>query len=137
MNASTYLNFDGRCDEAFQFYEKCLGGKILFKMTYGDSPMADQMPAELKNAIMHMRMSVGDSVILGSDAPPERFQKPQGFNVTLNIESAEEAERVFSELSEGGAVGMPIQETFWALRFGMLVDRFDIPWMINCEKPPV
>jgi PhnB protein len=136
MKTCTYLNFDGQCETAFQFYEKCLGGKILFKMTYGDSPMADQMPAALKNAIMHMRMSVGDSVILGSDAPPERFQKPQGFNVTLNIESAEEAERVFAELSEGGAVGMPIQETFWALRFGMLVDRFGIPWMINCEKTP-
>ena len=124
---------------AFDFVDsnvsRGLGGKIAFKMTYGESPMAKETPPERHNRILHARLIVGNAVIMGSDTPPECYQKPQGFSVSINVEKPEEAERVFTALSEKGSVGMPITETFWALRFGMLVDQFGIPWMINCEKP--
>ncbi|MDB5390044.1 MAG: glyoxalase/bleomycin resistance protein/dioxygenase [Planctomycetaceae bacterium] len=135
MKVNAYLTFDGKCDAAFQFYEKCLGGKIVFKMTHGDSPMCDQMPPNMKDTIMHARMVIGEGIIMGSDAPPDRYAKPQGFNVALNMSDPAEAERIFQSLSQNGVVMMPLQETFWALKFAMFVDQFGIPWMINCEKP--
>jgi PhnB protein len=135
MRVNPYLNFDGRCDEAFAFYEKCLGGKVLMKMTFGESPMADKMPPELASKVLHISMALGDTILAGSDAPPDRYQKPQGFSVTLDIPDPAEADRVFGALAEQGEVQMPIQQTFWAKRFGMLVDRFGIPWMINCGAP--
>jgi PhnB protein len=135
MQLNPYLSYNGQCDAAFKFYEKALGAKILFKMIYGESPMAKDFPPETHKQIMHARLVVGDKVIMGSDSPCGRYQKPQGFHVTLGIDTPEEAERIFKALSEGGTVQMPIQETFWAHRFGMLVDQFDIPWMVNCEKP--
>jgi PhnB protein len=82
---------------------------------------------------MHVRLEVGDSVLMGSDAPPDRYKPPQGFSVNIAVEKPEEAERIFHALAEGGNVGMPLQQTFWAARFGMVVDRFGIPWMVNCE----
>jgi PhnB protein len=135
MQLNPYLMFDGRCEAAFRFYEQALGGKIVAMMTFGDSPMAEQTPAELRGQIMHARLVVGDTVLMGSDAPGERYEKMQGFSVALGIDEPERAERVFNALAAGGTVTMPIQETFWAHRFGMLVDRFGTPWMINCEKP--
>jgi len=135
MQINAYLNFNGRCEEAFKFYEKALGGKILAMMPFEGSPMADQMSPEWRGKIIHARLAVGDQILMGSDATPERHQKPAGFSVALGVSDPAEAKRVFHALSEGGKVEMPVQETFWALRFGMLVDRFDIPWMVNCEKP--
>ncbi len=135
MRASVYLHFDGKCAAAFKFYEQCLGAKIAMTMTYGESPMADKTPPGFQDAVMHTRITVGDTIIMGSDAPPERYSKPQGFSVSINTADAAEAERVFSALATNGNVSMPIQETFWAKRFGMLVDQFGIPWMVNCEKP--
>lgn len=79
-------------------------------------------------------LTVGDDVLMGSDAPPDHYQKPQGFSVSLQIREPAQAERVFHALADEGAVRMPIQQTFWAARFGMLVDRYGIPWMINCEQ---
>ena len=95
--------------------------------------MAKDTPPERHNKILHARLVVGDNVSMGSDAPPERYEKPQGFSVTLGVDTPAEAERIFKALSEKGTLHMPLQETFWAVRFGMLVDQFDIPWMINCE----
>ena len=135
MQMNPYLIFNGQCEAAFKFYEKALGGKIEAMMTHGDSPMSDKVPAEWRNKIMHARMDIGGQLLMGSDTPAEQFQTPQGFNVTLNITDPAEAERAFSALSEHGTVRMPIQETFWALRFGMFIDKFGIPWMVNCEKP--
>jgi PhnB protein len=135
MRTNVYLHFDGKCAAAFKFYEKCLGGKIGMTMTYGESPMADKSPPEMRNAVMHTRISVGDTLIMGSDSPPDRYQKPQGFSVAVNTEDPAEADRVFAALSANGTVTMPIAETFWAKRFGMLVDQFGIAWMVNCEKP--
>jgi PhnB protein len=134
MQLNPYLMFNGQCEAAFKFYETRLGGKIVFKITNGESPMAKETPPERHGKILHARFVVGDKVLMGSDAPPERYEKPQGFFVSLGIEKPAEAERIFHALSEKGKVLMPIEETFWAIRFGMLVDQFGIPWMINCEK---
>ena len=135
MKFNPYLTFNGDCEAAFKFYETCLNGKIVMMMTYGDSPMAKQMPPDWGKKIIHATFSVGDQILGGADSFPGQYQKPQGFSVALNIDTAAEADRVFSKLAEQGTVQMPIQETFWALRFGMLIDRFGTPWMINCGKP--
>jgi PhnB protein len=134
MQLNPYLTFNGRCEAAFKFYEQALGGKIVAMMTHGDSPMADKVPPEWRNRIIHARLIVGDKVLMGSDAPPEHYEEMKGFSVTLGIDKPADAERIFHALAENGTVRMPIQETFWAVRFGMLVDQFGTPWMINCEK---
>ena len=134
MKINAYLHFDGRCEAAFKFYEQCLGGKIVFKMTYGESPMAGQSPTGWRDKIMHARLLVKDQLLMGADAPPERYNAPRGFSMSLNLNDAAEAERIFNALVEKGTVVMPLQQTFWAERFGMLSDQFGIPWMINCEK---
>ena len=135
MQMNPYLTFDGRCEAAFRFYERCLGGKIVAMITHGETPAAEHTPPGWQDKIIHARLMVGDDVLMGSDAPPEHYEAAKGFSVTLGIDDPAEAERVFHALAEDGTVRMPIEETFWALRFGMLVDRFGIPWMINCEKP--
>ena len=135
MRMNPHLAFNGECEAAFKFYEKFLGGKVVTMMTYGDSPMAEQMPPAWRRKIVHAAFALGDHQLTGADVPPESYQKPQGFFVLLNIGAQAEADRIFKALAENGAVQMPIQETFWALRFGMLVDQFGTPWMINCGKP--
>ncbi|HUA61360.1 MAG TPA: VOC family protein [Verrucomicrobiae bacterium] len=135
MSIFVHLIFNGNCAEAFAFYEKCLRGKIEFSMTYGESPMAAQMPPEAQKMVMHTSLAVGDFRIAGADAPGQRYKTPQGFDVALDVKDEAEADRLFSELSQGGKVEMPIQKTFWAKRFGMCVDRFGIPWMVNCSDP--
>src|ERR1700761_4573378 len=134
MRLDAYLHFNGNCAEAFHFYQEQLGGTDLLMMTWGDSPAATQMPAEAHNTIMHAHITIGASHLMGSDAN-NMYHKPQGFRVSLDSESIEEDERLFAVLSEGGTVEMPIAEPFWAIRFGMLTDRFGIPWMINHSKP--
>ncbi len=134
MKFTPYLNFNGQCEEAFQFYERVFAGKITFKMTYGESPMpAEQTPPGWGTKMMHMTLTVGDQILQGADAPGDHFQKPQGFSIALSVPDAAQAEQIFAALAEGGKIGMAIQQTFWAKRFGMVTDRFGIPWMINCE----
>lgn len=135
MQIQAYLNFDGKCEEAFKFYEQVFGGKIEAMFRFADTPVADHVPAKSQNRIMHARLNVGDAVLLGSDAPTDQVEKPQGFAVALQFEDAAQTEKVFNALSDGGTVQMPIQETFWSVRFGMLTDKYDIPWMVNCAKP--
>ena len=135
MQLSPMLSFNGQCEPAFKFYEQCLGGKIQTLMTWGDSPMADQVPSEWGDRIIHAYLTVGETALLGGDAPPDRYQEPRGLSVTIHIKAPADAERIFRELSEDGTVTMPIQPTFWSARFGMCVDRFGIPWMVNCEQP--
>jgi PhnB protein len=134
MKSNTYLYFNGQCEAAFKFYEQCLGGKISSMMTYGDSPMAEQASPELRPQIMHVTLTVGDVLLMGSDTMPENFNKPQGFDVNLEFDNVAEGERVFKALAENGTVKMPLQKTFWTERWGMLVDKFGIPWMINCGQ---
>jgi PhnB protein len=135
MQLNPYLSFNGQCEAAFKFYAEALGGQIVATMTYGETPMADQTPAEWRGKIAHTRMAVGGTMLMGSDSPPDRFEPMKGVTIALGIDEPAEAERVFQALAAGGNVTMPIQETFWARRFGMLTDRFGTPWMINCEKP--
>ncbi|HSZ20661.1 MAG TPA: VOC family protein [Candidatus Acidoferrum sp.] len=134
MQLNAYLLFHGNCEEAFKFYEKSLGGRIEAMIPHAGTPAEQHVPAEWRDKIMHARLVVGDAVLLGSDAPLERFEEPKGFSVSLQNSDPAEAERIFKALEEGGKVRMPLQPTFWATRFGMLVDRFGIPWMINCTQ---
>jgi PhnB protein len=134
MQLNPYLIFNGQCKTAFKFYEQCLGGKTEAMLTYGDSPMAEQVASEWRDKIMHVSLIVGDKVLMGADSPPDRYEETKGSSVMLGIDDPVEAERIFYTLAENGTVQMPFQETFWAYRFGMLVDQFSIPWMINCEQ---
>jgi PhnB protein len=134
MKLNPYLAFDGRCREAFEFYEKALGGTISFIQTIGESPMAASLPAEAHARIMHVTLQVGDHVLQGADAPPGQFTKPAGFCVALHFDEPAEGERVFTTLAVEGKVQMPYQPTFWAKGFGMLVDRFGIPWIVNAGQ---
>jgi PhnB protein len=135
MTLSIHLNFDGSCAEALKFYESRLGGKIAFQMTWGESPMAATLPADWAKKIIHATFDVNGRTFSAADAPPGQYQRPQGFSVALDVAAPEEADRLYKALAEGGSVQMAIGETFWARRFGMLVDKFGIPWMINCGKP--
>jgi len=135
VKINPYLSFNGQCKAAFEYYEKALGGKIAFMMTYGDSPMGTQTPPDQKDRIMHVSLNVGDETLAGADAPPQFFSEAHGMCVSLDIPDPAEAERVYKALADGGAVQMELQETFWAQRFAMFRDRFGTPWMINCEKP--
>lgn len=134
MQINPYLHFNGQCEEAFKFYERCLGGKIAAMIPHAGTPAEQHVPPEWRNKIMHARLMVDNGVLMGSDVPPDQYLKPDGFSVTLQFNNPAEAERVFQAMAESGTVQMPIQETFWADRFGMLVDRFGIPWMLNCDK---
>ena len=135
MSVSPHLHFPGNCSEAFRFYADTFGGRIEMAMTYGESPAAEHTPAQFRDRIIHARVSLNDQVIMGCDAPPDRYQKPQGFNVIAQVKDVSDAERIFNTLARDGQILMPFQETFWAHRFGMCTDRYGIPWMINCEKP--
>jgi PhnB protein len=134
MQLHPYLNFNGTCDAAFKFYEKVLGGKITLKMRFGETPTADQCPPGSQDHIAHVRLESGSMVLLGSDCPPDYFEKAQGTVLSLNVDNIAEAERVFNALKENGTIKMPLEKTFWAVRFAMLTDQFGTPWMINCEK---
>ncbi|MDY3551925.1 VOC family protein [Gemmata sp. JC717] len=137
MKWNPHLAFNNQCKEAFEFYEKCLGGKIVAMIGYGDTPAKDHMPADTGARIMHARLVLGDQVLMGCDAHPAMpYDGIKGSDVALQVETPEEAERLFAALSEGGTVQMPIGETFWSVRFAMLTDKFGVPWMINCEKAP-
>ncbi len=133
MRINPYLMFNGRCEEAFKFYEQCFGGKAEM-IRYEGSPAANDVPADWRNKILHARLVVDSQVIMASDAPPGRYSQPSGFSVSLSFEDPAQAEHVWKPLSQDGHIIMPFQETFWAQRFGMVVDRFGIPWMVNCEK---
>lgn len=135
MQFNPYLSFNGQCEEAFRFYQQVLGGEIAAMLRYGETPMSEHTPPEWRSKIAHARLIVGREVLMASDAPPDRYEPMKGISVTLGIDDPAEAERVFHALAAGGTVMMPIEQTFWAIRFGMLTDRFGTPWMINCEQP--
>jgi PhnB protein len=135
MQVNPYLIFNGECEAAFKFYERCLGGKIEALFPHEGTPAEEGIPAEWKKKILHARMSVNGQVIMGSDAPPDRYRPPTGFSVIIGLTDTAEAERIFKALSEKGSIQMPLQQTFWAARFAMFVDQFGTPWMINCGQP--
>src|SRR5262245_40197522 len=119
MEVSTQLTFNGQCEAAFKFYERCVGGKITFTLTWGNSPMAHEAPAEWSDKILHASLAVGNSVLLGCDVPPGQYEQPKGFSVLLSVDDPVDAERTFHALAENGTVQLPIQQTFWSVRFGM------------------
>ena len=131
MKINAYLVFSGQCEEAFQLYAKVLGGKIEAMIRHEGTPAESQVPAEWRSKIMHAYLTVNGESIMGSDAPPAHATKPAGFSVSVTVTDPNEAERIYRGLVEGGTERMPIQQTFWSPKFGMLVDRFGIPWMIN------
>ena len=133
MQMSPYLSFNGECEAAFRFYERHLGGQVGAIFRYEGSPMAAHVPADWSNKIMHGSVTIGGQVVMGGDVAPDRYEEPKGFSMSLQIESPADAERIFHELARDGRVVMPLEKTFWAARFGLVVDRFGIPWLINCE----
>lgn len=136
MNINPYLSFNGQCESAFKFYEKCLGGRLMAMIPVSDTPMKDHMPSAAKDQIVHACLSVSDKLLMGSDhlCSEQPFEGVKGCSVSIHVDTPEEAERLFNDLREGGSVTMELQETFWAVRFGSLIDQFGVPWMINCAK---
>jgi PhnB protein len=128
------LYFNGTCDAAFDVYAKCFGGTVT-RLTWGDSPMAGQAPPDWHNKVLHATLTIGTAAISGGDVLPGMYRPPQGFELQVNLDDAGAAERIFAQLADGGEVTVPLQETFWALRFGSVIDRFGIPWSINCGEP--
>ncbi|MBD2259359.1 VOC family protein [Pseudanabaena sp. FACHB-2040] len=133
MQVNPYLMFDGQCEAAFKFYHQVLGGELGEMLTFAGSPAEAEVPSEFGNKIMHTQLTLGDWAIMGSDCSPGQYDAPKGFSVSLQIPDPDKAEHIFQALAEGGSIQMPLEETFWAKRFGMAVDKFGIPWMINCE----
>jgi len=133
MTLNTYVNFAGKCAEAFRFYEKHLGAKVGMMMTHGQAPDQSKVNPDLKDAVLHARLSIAGTELLGADIPSA--QPMRSAYLSLSVESDAEAERIFAALSEGGEVFMPMQDTFFASRFGQLRDRFGVNWMILRERP--
>jgi PhnB protein len=135
MEIHPYLNFNGTCAEAFRFYAVVLGGTIQTMQTHGESPMKDQVSPEWQAKVLHATLTVGNWTLMASDAPPEIYRPAQGLWVSISVTKKADAERIFNAFAEGGQVTMPFEATFWSSGFGMTVDRFGTPWMINCTTP--
>ena len=133
MKMNTYVNFAGTCAEAFRFYEQHLGGKIENLMTHGQSPGPSRVGPEWKDAVLHARLTLGGTTLMGADIP--QAEPMRSAYLSLTVDSDAEAERIFAALKDGGQVFMPLEETFFASRFGQLRDRFGINWMILHERP--
>ena len=133
-----YLLFDGNCADAMRFYERTLDGKLEMLMTGAESPMAAQMPPGTANRIMHARLNLGDRLLMASDAPPDQPSGgKKGFSLSLIYPTVAEAKKTFDALADGGRVTAPFAKTFWAEGFGMVVDRFGTPWMVNGAMTPM
>jgi len=134
MKMNTYLNYAGNCEEAFKFYEKHLGGKIIAMMKFSQMPDAEKhAPPGFENAVLHGRIAIGDTVLMASDGPGA--QPMRSAYLALSVSNSEEAERIYAALAEGGEVFMKMEETFFAFRFGQLRDKFGANWMIIHERP--
>ena len=128
---NTYLFFDGNCADAMRFYERTLGGKLSL-MTHAESPMAAETPPGSANRILHARLDFDGGMLMASDSMVgQPYEGMKGFSLSLIYPTAAEARRMFDTLAQGGQVTMPMDKTFWAEAFGMLVDRFGTPWMVN------
>ena len=132
MKLDIYVNYPGNCQQAFRFYEKQLGGKITMLMTHREQPNAANVPEDWKNAILHARMEIGDAVLMGADIP--NAEPMRSAYLTLRLNTAEEAEKIYAILSEDGQIFMKMEETFFATRFAMLRDKFGTSWMLLCEN---
>lgn len=133
MKLQTYLNFAGNCREAFHYYEQHLGGKIVMMMPHGQGPNLDDGPPDWKDAVLHARIDIGGTVVMGADIPG--CQPMRSAYLSLIVSSTGEAERIYAALSDGGVIFMPIAETYFAFRFAQLRDKFGMSWMILNERP--
>lgn len=133
MQMTTYVNFRGQCEDAFKFYESTLGARIGPVFKYAGSPMAGDVPTDWQQKVMHGSLTIGNQVLMADDAVPERYEQPQGFSLSLQMRDSAEAERVFGALANEGRILMPLEKTFWADRFGVVIDRFGIRWLVNCD----
>jgi PhnB protein len=133
MQMHPYLTFNGQCEAAFKLYEQCLGGQVGAIFRYAGTSLADRVPADWQDKVMHGSITIGGQVVMGADVAPERYEAPKGFSFSLQMTSTAEADRIFGTLAKDGVVVMPLEKTFWAARFGVLIDRFGIQWLINCE----
>lgn len=132
MRINAHLHFAGQCREAIEFYAACLGGRVNVMMTYGETPAAQQVPADFADRIIHATLELDEDTLTAADVPPDRYHAPSGFSLIVRPEGVEETERVFGALSAGGEVVMPLQQTFWTRQFGILKDRFGVTWMLQC-----
>ncbi|WP_027579754.1 VOC family protein [Bradyrhizobium sp. Ai1a-2] len=132
MQVNPYLFYNGNCEAALKYYEKVLGAKIEAMLTHEQAPESMPVAPDWKKKIMHARVTIDGEILMASDSPPEYFHKPQGFAVSLTVQDPADGERKFKALAEGGTVTMAFTPTFWAKGFGMCVDQFGIPWMVNC-----
>jgi PhnB protein len=133
MAIQPYLFFDGRCEEAIEFYKKAVGAEVKMLMRWKDMPEPRQIPPGNENKVMHSHLQIGDAAVLASDGQCQGQPSFQGFALTLNAANAADAQKKFAALSEGGQVRMPLGKTFFAASFGMLADRFGVPWMVIAE----
>ena len=129
MKLRTYLNYGGNCKQAFRFYEEHLGGKITMMMTHGQGPNAGKVPAEQKNTILHARLELGNTVVMGADIP--KSEPMRSAYLTLTVDSEKEAERVYALLSEGGQIFMPLNTYPFSRKFGWLSDKYGVSWQLN------
>ena len=136
MQLNPHIYFCGECEEAFTLYAGLLGGTITTLLRYGGSPLANQVPGEWGGKIAHACLDLGSSQITGVDVQPTGYERPHGVSLLLGVDEPDQAERVFSALAEGGSVKLPIQQTFWSARYGIVVDRFGVQWEINCAQEP-
>jgi PhnB protein len=134
VEISPYLNFSGQCAAAFKFYEQCLGGKIVMMQKHGETLAKDHVPADWRDKVVHARLVVGGRVLMGSDAPPTHYSAPQRMQVSISVSTPAEGERIFKALAEHGKITLPFQKTAWSSGLGTAVDRFGIPWMVNCVQ---
>lgn len=135
MKLHTFLNYGGNCEEAFRFYERHLGGAITMLMRRAEQPNQPVTWPGWESSIQYASMDLGETQLLASDVPPDRFQPMRSVYLSLTVDSAAEAERIWALFSDGGQIFMPMEETFFAVRFGQLRDRFGTSWMILCPKP--
>jgi PhnB protein len=129
-----HLTFSGNCREAFEVYERVLGGKVLSMLSWGDSPAAEQVPVEWREKIVHATLVFGSSELAGADVAEGQYERPQGFAVLVSVATEAEGKRIFDELAQRGRIQMPFQKTFWSSGFGVLVDRFGTPWEVTVEQ---
>jgi PhnB protein len=133
MDISPYLDFDGECEAAFAFYAQCFGGIPGPIFRYAGTPLADQVPADWQQKVMHASVKLGNQTIMGADAAPDRYERPKAFSLSIQLADTMEAERIFHQLAAKGRIHTPLERTFWAARFGVVVDQFGITWLINCD----
>ena len=133
MQMNPYLSFKGNCEAAFKFYEQCLGAQPGPLFRYANTPLEHNVPADWSDKVMHGSITIGDQVLMAADVAPNQNEEPKGFSLSLQIKSTADAQRIFQDLAKQGRIVIPLEQTFWAALFGMVVDRFGIPWLINCE----